>query len=163
MFCLGSPTGLVTVVVVIICFFFFKQKTAYELRISDWSSDVCSSDLTITYPDGRVLTLSYEFAHPEFCKPTTHECFGVYLQITRPLAVSSTDGYRLTFGYGTNTAPTKSYEQGVADWMTIESVLASNDAVAVCPRSSFPAPNSIWPNVRHTSSEEGRVGKEGVS
>src|SRR3546814_3515539 len=32
-----------------ICFFFFfKQKTAYEMRISDWSSDVCSSDLTIT-------------------------------------------------------------------------------------------------------------------
>src|SRR3546814_18804604 len=31
-----------------ICFFFFfKQKTAYEMRISDWSSDVCSSDLYI--------------------------------------------------------------------------------------------------------------------
>src|SRR3546814_5174715 len=30
---------------VIIFFFFFKQKTAYEMRISDWSSDVCSSDL----------------------------------------------------------------------------------------------------------------------
>src|SRR3546814_4956175 len=29
-------------------FFFFKQKTAYELRISDWSSDVCSSDLTVS-------------------------------------------------------------------------------------------------------------------
>src|SRR3546814_1258870 len=29
------------------CFFFFKQKTAYEMRISDWSSDVCSSDLTM--------------------------------------------------------------------------------------------------------------------
>src|SRR3546814_6961953 len=28
-------------------FFFFKQKTAYELRISDWSSDVCSSDLLV--------------------------------------------------------------------------------------------------------------------
>src|SRR3546814_17047549 len=28
-------------------FFFFKQKTAYEMRISDWSSDVCSSDLNI--------------------------------------------------------------------------------------------------------------------
>src|SRR3546814_16917534 len=27
------------------CFFFFKQKTEYEMRISDWSSDVCSSDL----------------------------------------------------------------------------------------------------------------------
>src|SRR3546814_3544235 len=36
---------------VIFCFFFFffKQKTAYEMRISDWSSDVCSSDLT--FPD----------------------------------------------------------------------------------------------------------------
>src|SRR3546814_7931408 len=29
----------------ILCIFFFKQKTAYEMRISDWSSDVCSSDL----------------------------------------------------------------------------------------------------------------------
>src|SRR3546814_7241073 len=29
----------------LIFFFFFKQKTAYEMRISDWSSDVCSSDL----------------------------------------------------------------------------------------------------------------------
>src|SRR3546814_15084334 len=32
-------------------FFFFKQKTAYEMRISDWSSDVCSSDLPLTRPD----------------------------------------------------------------------------------------------------------------
>src|SRR3546814_3965299 len=32
-------------------FFFFKQKTAYEMRISDWSSDVCSSDLN---PNVRV-------------------------------------------------------------------------------------------------------------
>src|SRR3546814_20104235 len=30
--------------------FFFKQKTAYEMRISDWSSDVCSSDLVIHVP-----------------------------------------------------------------------------------------------------------------
>src|SRR3546814_4514890 len=29
----------------VFCVFFFKQKTAYEMRISDWSSDVCSSDL----------------------------------------------------------------------------------------------------------------------
>src|SRR3546814_10167917 len=33
--------------------FFFKQKTAYEMRISDWSSDVCSSDLT-GYPERAV-------------------------------------------------------------------------------------------------------------
>src|SRR3546814_9477922 len=31
----------------LVFFFFFKQKTAYEMRISDWSSDVCSSDLGI--------------------------------------------------------------------------------------------------------------------
>src|SRR3546814_6115817 len=33
--------------IVVWCFFFFKQKTAYEMRISDWSSDVCSSDLSL--------------------------------------------------------------------------------------------------------------------
>src|SRR3546814_16783073 len=35
----------------ILFFFFFKQKTAYEMRISDWSSDVCSSDLIGFQPD----------------------------------------------------------------------------------------------------------------
>src|SRR3546814_5861939 len=34
-------------------FFFFKQKTAYEMRISDWSSDVCSSDLLAEDPVAR--------------------------------------------------------------------------------------------------------------
>src|SRR3546814_4710982 len=36
---------LVLLYVFFFFFFFFKQKTAYEMRISDWSSDVCSSDL----------------------------------------------------------------------------------------------------------------------
>src|SRR3546814_4720001 len=36
-------------------FFFFKQKTAYEMRISDWSSDVCSSDLRRFAPMIRAL------------------------------------------------------------------------------------------------------------
>src|SRR3546814_7767011 len=35
-------------VLCLVCCFFFKQKTAYEMRISDWSSDVCSSDLLHT-------------------------------------------------------------------------------------------------------------------
>src|SRR3546814_5126198 len=47
-----------------VVFFFVKQKTAYEMRISDWSSDVCSSDLTRrksivdvrNFPPGSVLT-----------------------------------------------------------------------------------------------------------
>src|SRR3546814_6614524 len=41
-------------------FFFFKQKTAYEMRISDWSSDVCSSDLA----DGDRQAWPDDRAHP---------------------------------------------------------------------------------------------------
>src|SRR3546814_6272897 len=37
---------LVYFLIFLVLFFFFKQKTAYEMRISDWSSDVCSSDLS---------------------------------------------------------------------------------------------------------------------
>src|SRR3546814_4456440 len=40
-----TVVGLIVADVVLCFFFFFKQKTAYEMRISDWSSDVCSSDL----------------------------------------------------------------------------------------------------------------------
>src|SRR3546814_6080704 len=40
-------------------FFFFKQKTAYEMRISDWSSDVCSSDLRHD-PHLRITKLALE-------------------------------------------------------------------------------------------------------
>src|SRR3546814_8728557 len=38
--------------------FFFKQKTAYEMRISDWSSDVCSSDLRWIVVVGAFFTLA---------------------------------------------------------------------------------------------------------
>src|SRR3546814_5456408 len=50
--------------------FFFKQKTAYEMRISDWSSDVCSSDLPVlvllgeqVVDDGGDLALQREGEH----------------------------------------------------------------------------------------------------
>src|SRR3546814_247177 len=42
---------LYLVLLFLFLFFFFKQKTAYEMRISDWSSDVCSSDLPEIDPD----------------------------------------------------------------------------------------------------------------
>src|SRR3546814_10542651 len=42
---LGVFCSLVLGLFLGLVFFFFKQKTAYEMRISDWSSDVCSSDL----------------------------------------------------------------------------------------------------------------------
>src|SRR3546814_4014914 len=44
-------------------FFFFKQKTAYEMRISDWSSDVCSSDLSGTTSDVSRVRRLVEY-HP---------------------------------------------------------------------------------------------------
>src|SRR3546814_6374902 len=40
-------------------FFFFKQKTAYEMRISDWSSDVCSSDLVFGADNIRAGSLGF--------------------------------------------------------------------------------------------------------
>src|SRR3546814_5422021 len=54
---------------VLIClcfFFFFKQKTAYDMRISDWSSDVCSSDLfKAAFSDDVLLDLSGPAANDE--------------------------------------------------------------------------------------------------
>src|SRR3546814_8064847 len=44
---------------------FFKQKTAYEMRISDWSSDVCSSDLRKALNVGRILIKEVVDAHVE--------------------------------------------------------------------------------------------------
>src|SRR3546814_7526432 len=43
-------------------FFFFKQKTAYEMRISDWSSDVCSSDLARDQPGIALLAALFRTA-----------------------------------------------------------------------------------------------------
>src|SRR3546814_7146434 len=45
----------------LVFFFFFKQKTAYEMRISDWSSDVCSSDLSSRYSSKATLPLDAKF------------------------------------------------------------------------------------------------------
>src|SRR3546814_17617792 len=55
-------------------FFFFKQKTAYEMRISDWSSDVCSSDLLRELP-GR----SNSMGKVKFLFPNDE---GIYLHDT---------------------------------------------------------------------------------
>src|SRR3546814_19106894 len=54
---------------VLFCFFFFKQKTAYEMRISDWSSDVCSSDLIHMGAAGEGLWLTRESLRVSFAYP----------------------------------------------------------------------------------------------
>src|SRR3546814_2370881 len=52
---LCSDLLLLILFYVCVLFFFFKQKTAYEMRISDWSSDVCSSDLVTPRRDGQLV------------------------------------------------------------------------------------------------------------
>src|SRR3546814_6585802 len=59
---------LLLCVLMVFLFFFFKQKTAYEMRISDWSSDVCSSDLLGGHGAGtkeRRRPHRYALASPE--------------------------------------------------------------------------------------------------
>src|SRR3546814_10970139 len=55
-------------------FFFFKQKTAYEMRISDWSSDVCSSDLIdiiqIVIGEGQEGLFHHAVGHRSLPSPT---------------------------------------------------------------------------------------------
>src|SRR3546814_1133076 len=60
---------LISIFLDLCVFFFFKQKTAYEMRISDWSSDVCSSDLERNRSRPRVLRhLQNRLQiHPEGC------------------------------------------------------------------------------------------------
>src|SRR3546814_20285598 len=61
-----------------VCCFFFKQKTAYELRISDWSSDVCSSDL-LAVADPDALAAKVRNAGAIFLGRYTPEAIGDYL------------------------------------------------------------------------------------
>src|SRR3546814_12869111 len=64
--------------------FFFKQKTAYEMRISDWSSDVCSSDLPLRHypsnrcrdrrkPSRRIRSAASHLLHPGVRDATTEQ------------------------------------------------------------------------------------------
>src|SRR3546814_8519356 len=61
-------------------FFFFKQKTAYEMRISDWSSDVCSSDLDALANGRRLkcLTVADDFTHESIDITVDHGISGAY-------------------------------------------------------------------------------------
>src|SRR3546814_5856837 len=54
---------IICLLMVVHVFFFIKQKTASEMRISDWSSDVCSSDLCVA---GNTYSVVYPSAAPRF-------------------------------------------------------------------------------------------------
>src|SRR3546814_9773202 len=66
-------------------FFFFKQKTAYEMRISDWSSDVCSSDLTVIYDVELTLTLPVTASITSALNAAAHAVEALYAPDATPL------------------------------------------------------------------------------
>src|SRR3546814_9306857 len=77
-----------------VCFFFVKQKTAYEMRISDWSSDVCSSDLEKAKPPRPVAILSPTTSHRLGPMPLGPPCVSVwqavhFLNTSAPCAASA--------------------------------------------------------------------------
>src|SRR3546814_2534390 len=72
-------------------FFFFKQKTAYEMRISDWSSDVCSSDLAgIASEIPGAEQSEFVALEPSEDVPVAHADHGRGLLVWRPTPVVNT-------------------------------------------------------------------------
>src|SRR3546814_18946246 len=67
-------------------FVFFKQKTAYEMRISDWSSDVCSSDLQMTANVVGAIAPRLEHAEIERAKHKPTESLDAYDYYLRAMA-----------------------------------------------------------------------------
>src|SRR3546814_731640 len=63
-------------------FFFFKQKTAYEMRISDWSSDVCSSDLTPAPAAGTAPAALAPTGEAEFSEELSQRTFRYFWDTT---------------------------------------------------------------------------------
>src|SRR3546814_4420338 len=84
-------------------FFFFKQKTAYEMRISDWSSDVCSSDLEIA----RLIISRDRLARKHGVSQNT---IG---EITTAIALAYEMGRN---GQGYADLPGATHAAGIVDW-----------------------------------------------
>src|SRR3546814_19225303 len=76
--------------------FFFKQKTAYEMRISDWSSDVCSSDLTHACCGAgtAVYMRVHEDSEHRATMYRTYECRGRMDAQERPKQLGRAAGYK---------------------------------------------------------------------
>src|SRR3546814_12424113 len=121
-------------------FFFFKQKTAYEMRISDWSSDVCSSDLTGLVradEDGRQIRLDPRVAAFLEGEPAC------------PPEIA-----RLTVDPAQGAAPAECLEEGLARHPAAL-LAAGGTAMVVGPAGSLHGGLAV-------RSEERRLGTEGV-
>src|SRR3546814_19711249 len=88
-------------VVLWVLFFFFKQKTAYEMRISDWSSDVCSSDL---YFDGCLDYARHERTKEGSLMSLRSRASRPRLLVTRRLPAAVEDPFRARYDVQLNPA-----------------------------------------------------------
>src|SRR3546814_5862763 len=76
-------------------FFFFKQKTAYEMRISDWSSDVCSSDLAAIRKGAKAFLMRSAGTDKSRAPHTGNTGFGDGLEPIPSAALSTIDADQL--------------------------------------------------------------------
>src|SRR3546814_15689352 len=131
---------VVVLVVCVVWFFFFKQKTAYEMRISDWSSDVCSSDLQSGVVKGRAFDrVLLKLPPSKQGKNSAEDCviFETYLDVVGALRAS---GLQAAVVF-----------------------LSSNKAEYQAPEISVELARLGTTYVPNMRSEERRVGKECVS
>src|SRR3546814_111731 len=114
--------------------FFFKQKTAYDIRISDWSSDVCSSDLAMRMKDDewdQVISINLEAAFRlarAACKPMMKARFGRIISITSVVGATGNPGQA-------NYAASKAGLVGMSKAMAAE--LASRNITVNCVAPGF--------------------------
>src|SRR3546814_6689262 len=73
------------------CVFFFKQKTAYEMRISDWSSDVCSSDLRDRIERDCRGVRDIEAFHPRRNRQPREDVAMLHDIVAHPVALGAED------------------------------------------------------------------------
>src|SRR3546814_17984989 len=129
-----------------VLFFFFKQKTAYELRISDWSSDVCSSDLSAS------VNLATERASVELLGGATQQ--------GAVLGAIEAAGYTAQIADGAAAAASHETEKTNEVRRLRRDVVIA--ALLTLPLFVLEMGANFFPSLTHRS-EERRVGKECVS
>src|SRR3546814_7473617 len=87
-------------ILVCVFLFFFKHKTAYEMRISDWSSDVCSSDLLYHVDPFLAEALSAANVDLDLCDPSAFRLRQDALRLVAAAYQIDLDRWNGNFGHG---------------------------------------------------------------
>src|SRR3546814_15526147 len=137
---------MMCIVYLSVMFFFFKQKTAYEMRISDWSSDVCSSDLAAK---DRIIPAT------KMPMPVAHFCMKKY-----PAKKSPSDRRPVSLCEASTTSAIIDEERIIR---MIENVLLTKTSPNIHATLGLPGRPGKNPWIHAKSTEARRVGKAWVS